>query len=134
MEEISIALMLMAFIILALGLMIAAYAVRRKVLAFAACGAWILLSGYSYTRFTDEWDIFYTLFFLAAGFAFISAFEVFALRERKEEGDVAEESDEERAMREESTRVTKERGMIDSILGRRKPRRRKSRFEKTGEL
>lgn len=75
------AIILFAFIILSLGLTIAAYVIRRHVLAFAACGAWMILAAYSYSNAVTTWDVFYTLFFLSGGLALVSAFEPFIMRE-----------------------------------------------------
>jgi hypothetical protein len=133
----GITIMLLAFIGMALGLMIAAYFARRRVLAFAAGGAWILVSAFSYTKVLSEWDIYYILFWLSAGFGIISFFEVFALRERREEGEEPEEEDEEaEAFNEEMEIEERERRRYSTLFGRKKraPRRRVSRFEKTGEL
>lgn len=127
---------LLAFIILALGMMIAAFVIKRKVLAFASTGTWMVLAAYSYNRVVTEWDIYYALFFLCGGLALVSAFEPFIMRERKEEGEEEPELDEEdKAFKEEADAMRKEREQWSSLFGnrRRRPTRKLSRYEKTGE-
>jgi len=112
---------LIAFIVLALGMMIAAFAIRRKVLAFASTGTWMVLAVYAYNKAVTSWDIYYTLFFLAGGLALVCAFEPFIMRERKEEGEEEPELDEEdRAFKEETETMQKERDNYRHLYGRRR--------------
>jgi len=84
-----------AFMILALGLFIATFALKsgRRILAFASAGAWMLLGVYSYTRFIDLWDIYYSLFWLSMGMVLVCVLIPVILREKTED-DLSPEVDE----------------------------------------
>jgi len=80
---------------LALGLFIATFALKsgRVILSFSSAGAWMLLGVYSYTRFVDLWDIYYSLFWLSMGLVLVCVLIPVILRE-KIEGDLSPEVDE----------------------------------------
>ena len=114
--EESAIVILGAFMILALGLFIATFALKsgRRILAFSSAGAWMLLGVYSYTRFVDLWDIYYSLFWLSMGLVLVCVLIPVILRE-KTEGDLSPEVDEYGDYDEGN----------DPILGKRKKRARR---------
>lgn len=133
----GIGMVLIAFVVLALGLLIAAFALSsgRKLLAFASAGAWALLGVYSYTKSASLWDVYYSLFWLAMAMTFACALIPAVLREKKEEPAV-EDTDEygDKDLLADLEASEKDRERFDKLFGprRHRPRRRLSRFAKTG--
>jgi len=135
----GVSMILIAFIALALGLTIATFALKsgRAILAFAGAGAWMLLGVYSYTRFTTLWDIYYALFWLSMGMVFACVLVPAILREKKEEDISVEDIDEygDRDLLADIEAGEKDKERLDKLFGsrRRPPRRRLSRFARTGK-
>lgn len=129
----------LALILLALGLTISTFALKsgRTILAFASAGAWVILGVYSYTQSTATWDIYYALFWLSMGMVLVCVLVPAVLREKKEEDisadDIDEYGDKDLMADMETNRKDKER--FDKLSGSRKqrPRKRLSRFARTGK-
>jgi hypothetical protein len=77
-------MMLIALIIMALGLTLAGFLRENKILAFGGAGAWMVLGGYAYTRFTTAWDVYYGLFFLCMALVIVCSLEPVLMREKPE--------------------------------------------------
>lgn len=122
----GIGMTLIAFVLLALGLMIATFALKsgRRILAFATAGAWMVLGAYCYTKYVTLWDVYYALFWLSAGMVIVCALIPVILRERKE--DVAEEDyGDDRELIEDIKAGEADEARMDRIFGkRRKPKKR----------
>ena len=78
-------MLLGSLVFIAVMLTITMFNTRQAMLGFACAMFWFVLSGYAYTQFTTAWvDIYYYLFFGAAGMAIFTAIAGFALRERRD--------------------------------------------------
>lgn len=130
----AIYMQLLAFIILPLGLTIAAYSIRRYgALFFGAAGAWALLCGYSYTSATSTSDIYFYLFILCGGMVMVSAIGALMTRETKSAGE-PEEDDDVRDVRESMEEAEREQNQFSFLFrGRSKPRSRKRRLSRYDE-
>lgn len=91
------ALYFLAFVVLAIGLMLACYAFKKPVLGFGAAGGWLLLGFFSYGYLEDlgivYWGVRGALFFVCMGLVFVSVFEAMGARGKKERGDDWEADD-----------------------------------------
>ena len=127
----GISLILIGFIILALGLTIAAFAMKKGALYFGASGAWALLAGFSYTKATSTGDIYFYLFMLAGGMVMVCAIGALATRETKSYGEPDEDEDEDVTdIRESMAETERERKQYDFLYnrGRKKPSRSSRRL------
>jgi hypothetical protein len=133
------ALILGVFATLALGLTIAALALKsgRSILGFAGAGAWLLLGVYAYTNSTALWDIYYALFWLSIGMVIACSLVASILKEQKEiEGDIYPEElhPEDRELYDEMQSRNRERRRLEILYG--KPSKHKSKsnsnFAETG--
>lgn len=89
----GISVTFIAFIVLAVGLMIACYAFKKMVLGFGAAGGWLLLGFYSYTIYLEEGVFYWWVAFFAWGMVIVSTFEAMGARGKKEVGDDWEADD-----------------------------------------
>lgn len=80
--------------ILSLGLMITAFTFHKAYLAMAACLMWLITGAQSYISSDQIWDVYYFLFFACIGLFFTSAFEAAELREKSEEPEETQFSEE----------------------------------------
>jgi len=96
-EGMTEVLYLLAFVGLAVGLMIACYAFKKPVLGFGAAGGWLILGFYAYGFLSDlgivYWGVRGALFFVCMGLVFTSVFEAMGSRGKKERGDDWEADD-----------------------------------------
>ena len=128
----GVSVLLLAFIILALGLMITAYVFRKMFIAFGAGAAWLLLGLYSLGSLSEStWDVYYGVFFFSLGLMIASIVEAMALREKPESVVEKDDLDSYLDEREESDR--KEARFRKAIRPKTR-RRRLSKFERTGKL
>jgi len=79
------AIFTVGIILMALGLMVAAYTFRRPAVAFGSCGVWVILAVFSYGFSISLWDPFYILFWISIALVIISAMEGVVLRPKKED-------------------------------------------------
>ena len=126
------------FAFLAIVLMIAGYATKRMILAYAACGFWLLAGLQARTvstiSATGVWDIYYGLFFLCIGFIIISALEGMSLRTKVEvkaeeeiDEDEAEQNEQIKQLKSDMDRVNRPvNSMRRAIRGKRRVRRKTS--------
>ena len=77
-------MLLGSLVVIALGLTITMFAKRESMLGFPSVIFWGILSGYAYIESAATWDMYYFLFFGAAGMAVFSAFAAFGLREKRD--------------------------------------------------
>lgn len=132
----GVSMTLIAFIVLAMGLTIATFALKsgRGILAFASAGAWVLLGVYSYTRYDTLWDIYYALFWLSMGMTIACALIPAILREKKEIEPTIDDFEEDRDLMADIETGEKDRARMDRLFGPRRHRPRKlSRFARTGK-
>jgi len=127
----------LALIFLAVSLTIATFALRsgRMILSFASAGAWMVLGVYSYTQSAIVWDIYYALFWLSMGMVVCCVLIPAILKEKKEDDISLGETDEfgDKDMLDAMEADDKDRARFERLSGKRKPRRRLSRFAKTGK-
>ena len=72
-------------IVIAVGLTIAMFATRERMLSFACTIWWAILSAHYYTLYTTAWvDIEYFIFFGSFGMAIFTVIAAFALREKRD--------------------------------------------------
>ena len=109
----------------------------RAILAFAACGAWVLLGVDAYDSSTTTWDAYYGLFWLSMGMVFVCALVPALLREKKEEdiNPLDEFDGEDRDFMEADETNNKDEARLDRLMGGSRRRRRvgMSTFAKTGK-
>jgi hypothetical protein len=133
------AIVLIAFVFLALVPTIAAFALKsgRWILAVVASGGWALLGVFNYTQSSELWDIYYSLFWLSMGMTIVCILVPTLLREKKEADiDPLEGVDEEdKPLIADYQADNKDRKRVDMLMGRkrRRPRPRLSSFAKTGK-
>lgn len=144
METAASALLLIAFVILALAPTIAAFAISsgRRVLGFISTGTWVILGVYSYmsstTPASGQWDIFFALFWLSCGMAIVMSLVSAILKERKEiEPELDDYFPEDRELIEDIDEQERDRERFDRIFRGSGKRRKKSNqlsvWAKTGE-
>ena len=68
--------------LMALGLIVAMFVTKNSMLGFPSGIMWFILSGFCYTQHTTTWDLYYILFFGAAGIGIFAIYAAFALRKR----------------------------------------------------
>ena len=68
-----------------------AFVRRQGVLAYAACGFWLILGVTARTYSVLEWDVYYGIFFLCFGMVFVCGLEPVIMRPPKEEVDREED-------------------------------------------
>jgi len=130
-------MLLCLFGFMALTATIATFAIKsgRAILSFAAAGMWILMAVTSYVESTAMWDIYYGLFMLCGIMVFACALMASTGREKEEaeEDDGIDEVD--RPLYESLKKDEEDRGRLDKLFGSRtrRPRRRLSRFARTGK-
>jgi len=133
------AIMLIAFIILALVPTIGAFALKsgRQILGFVAAGAWLLLGIWSYTQSTATWDINYALFWLSMGMVIACSLVAVILKEKKEEEaeEATEDWGDDQELMDDLKTDEQDRERLDRLFGRRKRKKhpRMSSFAKTGK-
>lgn len=134
-SEESRTLILLAFVILALGLTIGAFVLTtgRAILSFAGAGAWLLLGIYSYTKSTAVWDIYYSLFWLSAGMVIVCSLISVVLREKKEPEEIDEFAEENRELIDDVERSERDKTNYDRLFRNRKKRAKLSKFNRTGK-
>lgn len=78
-------MVLLALIFLPLGLTIAMFWTRERMLGFPCGIFWAILGGYAYTLSEATWDIYYLLFFASAfGMVIFTILAAYGLRERRD--------------------------------------------------
>jgi len=106
---------------MSMGFMVSTFIFRLKVLAFMAAAFWLVLGVFFLNLSTVMWDTYYYLFFVCGvGMTLLCAFLPFMLRERK---DIVEDDgldDEDRAFKEETETMQKERDNFRRLYHRRR--------------
>ena len=136
----GIGMQLLAFVILAVGLTIGGYALKNMALSYGAGGAWVVLAFYSMSKsaspnVTEITDIYMALFWIGLGMVLVCMLEPVIYRKAKALAEeVAELSDSE-SLQKDFDNLHKEMSSIRlRPRGNRKPKRKMSKFEKTGEI
>jgi hypothetical protein len=115
-------MLLIALIVLALGLTVTGYMLKKSFLAFAATGAWFVLAIYSYTRWGATFDIYWALTILAGALTIGSAFVPLSFREAVgEEKDLDPDMADLRRFREEQQEEQEQYSVLYSRGRRRRP-------------
>jgi hypothetical protein len=115
-------MMLIGLIVLALGLAVSGYMLKRSFLAYGAAGAWLLLAVYAFTHRGVSFDIYWALFILSGALTIGSIFVPISFREAAgEEEDLDPDMADLRRFREEQQRDQEQYGFL---YGNR-PRRRR---------
>jgi hypothetical protein len=115
-------MMLWALIFLALGLTVAGYMLKKSFLAFAATGAWILLTLFAYNNRGMTFDIYWALFILGGALTIGSAFVPLSFREAvgEEEPPLDPDMEDLKQFSEESQREREQYGFLHGNRGRRR--------------
>lgn len=93
------AIFMAALIVLAAGLMVAAYYLKQRPLAFAAAGGWLFFAVFCYMLSTGPWDIYYGMFFFGMAMLIISALEPALMRQQSDLGSsVVDELDDDKEL------------------------------------
>lgn len=134
-------MILLVFIILAIAPTIACFAVSngRTVLSLVASLGWLMLGVFAYTQSDATWDIYYSLGFislwLVAMFVFIPA--AYWYQRRKDEASIFEEENwgADEPLRKALKAEEQDQERMSRLFGRSsKPKKKKDRFTRTGEI
>lgn len=105
-----------------LTLTIAAYIVKKGVLAFAAAGFWFIFAIFSFAQSVINWDIYFCVAFISIGMFLTCVFSPLAWRETTAEGDRVEDPDE-RALMQELQQAKRETSLYSMMRTEKRPRR-----------
>jgi multisubunit Na+/H+ antiporter MnhG subunit len=126
------AITLIAFVLMALAPMIAAFAVDkgRTALSLVGAGGWLILGVYCYTSHVTTWDIMYSVFWLAMIMVVACVYLAVIMREKKEDEATLEEDPTVANIRE----LEEDRDRHSQIFRPRGKRPVPSKFSKTGRI
>ena len=133
-------MLLLAFIVFALGLTIAAFALKQQILAFAAAGGWLFLGIYALSLSTAPLDLYWSIMFFCMFMTVVMSFAGVGIRRRdksaEEHLETEEPSDLEDYANQQEEAMNPVRQMRRTLGGRKK-KTKLSRAEKhylmTGE-
>lgn len=131
-EQEGISVTLLAFIIAAIALTIATFAIKRgrSLVSIVAAGVWMILGVYNYTRYETLWDIYYALFWLSMGLVIAHTLIPAILKEKAEIEPTIDDLGEDKELIGDIEAMEKDRKRMDRIFMLRKSKPRPIRFPK----